>query len=192
MSERINRLILQNYGTYKKVRFEKKIIESDKITLLDKNSNVNFRKGSASVISMVVPDIEFYVEAHKNFAKNYKFGLISKSISERPFFRFDASGCTHNNNSPLVSLTLRQIKTPHFQYYDEAGYNTAYQTEDLKDPIKILELESDINKGASLFCNESVLITATKGCPKIERHEILLLFKSEDIDPLNGITFDEP
>ena len=191
MPEPINKLILQNYSTYKRVRFEKKVIESETIILAAKKSNINFKLGTSFVRSSVISDLELIIEADRINVKSYGFKLKAASISEKPFFRFDAAGCTHNNHSPLTPLPLRQIKTPHFQYYDELGYNTAYQTESLKDPKIITELETDINKGIGLFCEESVIFTVLNGYPNIDR-EPGLIFKTEEIDPLINVKFDEP
>ncbi len=190
MPESINKEILQNYSIYKKVQYEKKEITNKTITLADKKNNVHFRQAISPIISSIVSDIELIIEADKKQVKRYGFKLKSKSICEKPFFRFDSSGVTHNNKAPTIPLPLRQITPPHFQYYDELGYNTAYKTDELKNPQIIAELETDINKGIGLFCEESVIFTATNGFPNIER-EAGILFKNEEIDPLINVSFDE-
>jgi hypothetical protein len=191
MYEQINEQILKNYPLFQKVRYENKELVKNVINLEDEGSNnANYKHGKSFVKSKKLEDIEFIIEANKKDIKRYGFKLMSKLLCERPFFRFDASGCTHNNNSPLIPLTLRQITTPHFQYYDKEGYNTAYKTEELKDPDIISELEQDINKGAEIFCKESVTFTTGNRYPTINR-DSGLLFKTNEIDLLIDIKFDE-
>lgn len=190
MSEPINQKILSNYDTYRKVRYEEKVVEDETIILTEKKNNINYKQGTSKVQSNFLSDIMFIAEAHKTKAKNYGLKLRSKSISEKPFFRFDASGCAHNNKSPEIPLPLRQITTPHFQYYNELGFNTAYKTEELKDQNVVLNIESDMNIGVKLFCDESFTFTKDKGYPKIIRDNGLL-FKTEAKDPLKNIDFDE-
>ena len=190
MPEPINKTIVRNYEIYKKVRHEKKELANNSITLIDKKSNIHFKHAVLPIKSSFIEDIELIVEADKNQIKRYGFKLKSVSICEKPFFRFDASGCSHNNHAPSIPLPLRQVSTPHFQYYDELGFNTAYKTDKLKDPQIIAELEIDINKGIGLFCEESVIFTAINGYPNIER-DAGLIFQAEEIDPLKNVRFDE-
>lgn len=190
MPERINHQIIENYQTFKRVRYENKELSDDRIVLEDKKSNANYKNGTSLVKSNEVTDLQFVVEANKRQVKNYGFKLISKTLCDKPFFRFDAAGCAHNNKSPQNPLPLRQITTPHFQFYDELGYNNAYKTAELKDPKVVSELEHDINKGAELFCEESVTFTSENSYPNIERDRGLL-FGTGNIDPLIDIKFDE-
>ena len=191
MPETINKSILQNYDTYKKVRYENKKITDNKIVLeKKKDKNNNFNYGNSPIRSNHVSDIELIIEAHKIDIFKYGFKLRSLSISERPFFRFDSSGGFHNNISPIIPLTLRQVSTPHFQFYDELGHNTAYKTDVLKDVDIIDELRENINKGIEIFCQESVIFTTENGMPLIER-DTELLFKAQNIDPLIDENFNE-
>jgi hypothetical protein len=190
MSEPVNKAILKNYETYRKVRHEKKEIANNNLTLTDKKNNIHFKQAVSPVTSSLIEDIELIIEADKNQVKRYGFKLRSVSICEKPFFRFDASGCSHSNHAPSIPLPLRQISTPHFQYYDELGYNTAYKTDELKDPQIIAELEVDINRGIGLFCEEIIIFTALNGYPNIER-DSGLIFQAEEIDPLKNVKFDE-
>jgi hypothetical protein len=143
MPEPINKTIVRNYDIYKKVRHEKKEVLNDSIVLTDKKSNAHYKQSTSPVKSLFVEDAELIIEADKKQVKRYGFKLRSVSICDKPFFRFDASGCSHNNKAPTIPLPLRQISTPHFQYYDELGYNTAYKTDELKDPQIISELETN-------------------------------------------------
>lgn len=190
MPEKINEQIVKSYPVFQKVRYEKKKLVENIIHLTDKKSNNNYKQGFSVVISKELNDLKFVAEANKTEVKRYGFKLMSKVLCERPFFRFDASGCTHNNNSPIIPLTLRQITTPHFQFYDELGYNVAYKTDQLKDTDIISKIEQDINKGVELFCEESRTFTEENSYPTIKR-DSGLLFETNEIDPLTNITFDE-
>lgn len=191
MPEKKNQAIVDNYKTYQKVRYENKELVEDVIFLKDKGSNnANYKHGKSLVRSEKLEDIEFIVEANKKQKSRYGFKLRSKILCEKPFFRFDISGATHNNHSPLIPLNLRKITTPHFQYYDENGYNTAYKTDKLKDPNIIIKLREDLNKGSELFCQESRTFTLDNSFPTIQELPILL-FNENQIDPLIDIDFDE-
>lgn len=191
MPETINTSIVKNYITYRKVRYENKKITIPKVRLGEvKGNNNNFKYGNCQIESKYVNDAELIIEAHKKDVHRYGFKLKAKSISERPFFRFDASGSSHDNRSPLTPLVLRQISTPHFQFYDELGYNTAYQTEILKDTNIVDNLRGNINIGIEIFCQESVTFTNGNGIILIER-DPGLLFKAQNIDPLIDENFDE-
>ena len=189
MPEKINKEIIQNYDLYKKVKRATKRLKSEQIVLVE---NLNHKVGNEKtepVTSSELTDIDLKIMADKSILGRYQFHLRSKSICQQPFFRFDASGLTHRNKSSNTPLSLQQVTTPHFQYYDETGVNTAYKTEELKDTTSIDKILTDINYGMSLFCNESITFTERNNVPNIIRNggEI---FPVVELDPLNNIKFE--
>ncbi|WP_375562020.1 hypothetical protein ACE193_05580 [Bernardetia sp. OM2101] len=189
MPEKPNKKIVDNYHIYEKVRHESKEIDRANICLIDKKNKANAKIATCNVKSVQVGDLELLIEASKDYTKRYGFKLMSKTICPQPFFRFDASGGAHNNNSPNTPLSNRQVRTPHFQYYDDLGHNTAYQTDELKNSKVVAEIEKDINKGVELFCEESVTFTDNMSYPFIERYDGVI-FKTSNTDPLKNINFE--
>ena len=189
MADKKNSTLIQNYELYKKARFNKKIIETDTIILIENSNHKVGNEKTEKVIHDDLSDINLSIRADKILQCRYQFHLRSRSICNEPFFRFDAAGATHRNKSINTPLSLQKVTTPHFQSYDdESGYVFAYKTEELKD-IKILELlEKDINLGIELFCKEGIISTNNNNFPKIYRDNGII-FSAQQIDPLEDIKF---
>jgi hypothetical protein len=188
MAEKRNSTFIQNYELYKRIRFSKKTIGTNKIVLIE---NPNHKVGNEKIEKLThseLNDLNLSVRADKILQCRYQFHIKSRTICDEPFFRFDAAGATHRNRTPDTPLFLQRVETPHFQNYDKNGYSFAYQTEELKDK-KILELlEKDINLGIELFCKESIIFTTDNELPRIFR-DSGILFSAEQIDPLEDTKF---
>ncbi len=190
MPEKLNNKIVENYALYKEVRFEEKTLTKSEILLKENKNQATSKVAHVVVESEVVDDLLLIIRANKINVQYYGLKLMSKTISDKPFFRFDASGLAHFNRAPETPLSLCQITTPHFQYYDEQGYNTAYKNAKLKN-LKIVEkLEKDINVGTEIFCRECFVCTKDNAYPTVIR-DGESLFETKEKDPLKNIDFDE-
>lgn len=189
MPEKINSEILRNYSLFKRVKNTLKTVLSENI-ILHQNSNHKVGKEKTEpVIHSEINDINLTIKADKVIGSRYQFHLRSATICKEPFFRFDASGLTHRNRNPNTPLSKQQITTPHFQYYDDLGINTAYKTEELNNNEIVNKIQRNINYGMAIFCQESVTFTENRKVPFIVLNDGLL-FETENIDPLININFD--
>lgn len=187
MPEKVNNEIVQNYDLYVAVREGKKTIKSQTIILHDDPNHTTGKERIEKAEHPSLSHLEFAINSHKIERQRYAFKLSSKDICAKPFFRFDAAGATHRNKSPETPLPLQVVTTPHFQIYDKQGYSLAYKTDDLKNPEKLIEIDSNINEGVKLFCTESNTFVENGNFPEIIADTELFPFNGKD--PLADINF---
>lgn len=184
---KINHDIRIKFEHYSSLVSDRKTIQSGVFYLEVKTSNIDWKFANTNTIHKTLPDtISFYVESKINNNQDFKFGLMSKDLTEQPFFRFDSDGAAHHNRDE--DLALEMVLTPHFQKYSKNGISIAYQTEQLKNKTTCETLKKDINLCMAHFCHESNTRYLDDDFPQIEMNynKLNLIFSDEE-DPLKGL-----
>jgi hypothetical protein len=184
---KVNHDIKNNFEHYSRLVIDRKTTKSGNLYLEVKKSNVDWKYADTNTIHKTLSDtISFYVESKIDNNQDFKFGLMSKDLTEQPFFRFDSDGAAHHNRDE--DLALEMVLTPHFQKYSKNGISIAYQTEQLKSKTTCETLKKDINLCMAHFCHESNTRYLDDDFPQVDMSydRLNLIFPDEE-DPLKGL-----
>lgn len=189
MSKGINIEILDNYRLYQQVKNSPKVIIVNEIVLKENKNHMVGKIHKSDMYNAFSENVKLIVTKSNREDKKYGFKIRCTDVSQKPFFRFDSAGSSHFNRNPSTPLALAKVDTPHFNFYDKDGYNTAYQTEELKNIDNKNAILDDINKGFSLFCREGRCITDNGKLPNIIEYNTNLFDSITIEDPLKDVSF---
>ena len=125
--------------------------------------------------------LEVTVEVNVVDYSNFKFRLTSDQIYF-PFFRYDSTGRSHRNRHiPLGKGDM--IPCPHFNTYNQDGYNIAYRTNVIEKQEQFLQNPEFALKHFFIEGN----VNSGKNNPKVELDS--KLFSEVPLNPIEGIHF---
>ena len=181
--------IKDNFQLFEKLCNEVKIIEDEKILLVEKSNNKKWLEGDSHCILNSNKNLFLIVEKQK-LDKKYHIKFRCSDLSKVPFFRFDSDGPAHRNNDETIPLEKQRVTTPHFNSFNKDGYSVAYKNEILNDQEKSEIISNDINFGISLFCQESNSQLIDSNFPIIFENEQTLDFNYEEMIDYESLNFD--
>lgn len=101
------------------------------------------------------------IESILDNSDKFKFKLKCYELFDKHYFRFDSFGPAHKNRNP--KRPYESVKTPHFNKFDEDGYNIAYRTEE-----SIKSVSFGIQKAFESFCREANVSYSGETAPEIK------------------------
>lgn len=182
--------IKDNFGKFKELSENEKIILEDRIILVEKENKKDWTIGNSKAkISLEIDDLEFIVEK-KKLDKKYGIKYRSQKFCKIPYFRFDSDGPAHRNYDDNIPLDEQLITTPHFNTFNEAGLSIAYKNETLNNEATAKIIADDINFGVSLFCQETNSKSQNKDFPEVILRETILDYDYEEMINFDDINFE--
>lgn len=180
-------VIADNFEQYTIIGETDKYMTETTIIVSERVNHRGIDCGSTPLISFVSNDLRLEIEQSQTDGQSFKFKIYDSSLIQSPCYRFDSDGEAHLN-PPGTPLSLRQISTPHFHKFNEAGIEYAYKTDDwIKNQDKLL---SDFSLAFESFAREENI--KYKKVPDICQSEgLTFLPDNTTLDPLKGEHFDE-
>lgn len=175
--DKVYQAVKSNHKAYLSLLNDLKFITTDTISVDRKEKN----RPNKLVCDLPVEHVSIKddnvltIESVINDGGKFRFKLRCEPIFEKHYFRFDSFGPNHRNKNP--KKPFKSVETPHFNKFDEDGYNVAYRTD------KIVNLNSNwgIKEYFLHFCEEANILQSGEGEIMIEVGD-----KSEIKFPITG------
>ena len=186
MRKEINTTVVDEYPRYVRIQSDIKRLGENQICLHQDQRRKNQQSSDSDIIfDAGNENARLNMTVNVDKMKSFAFKLFCDSFMPEPCYRFDSDGPFHRNpESDGVTLSQRQIPTPHFHKYDEKGRVIAYRTNKLI--AEESSLLADYEKAMWHFCDEENVVLQP------ETHvftETLQLGAHEFVDPLEGVEF---
>ena len=176
-------VVKNKFDYYQEIGSTEKKLSAPVIYISQRANQVHYDKGEVPLESTFPQKLTLEVEASNATIRDFKFKIFERSFMQRPCYRFDSDGEPHNNLGD-IPLPERQVTTPHFHKFNEAGIEIAYKTPFLKE-------NEELNRklGLEIFAAEENIVCDS--IPKICREDELIPPEDVIADPLQGESFDE-
>ncbi|CCH53734.1 hypothetical protein BN8_02852 [Fibrisoma limi BUZ 3] len=186
MKQEICPKIRENYPLYKTLVEKHKKLEAQQIVLGEKPNNKKWRTKEELLNHDSREEVIFNAEK-QTYGFKYGLRLFVKELHDQPVFYFDSDGPSHDNSDGKTKLLETRIKTPHINFYDEMGVKKARRNQFIEENEVVLQ--SDINIGMHLFCEEANINKGGK-IPDISSDlHLLPLTQKTEHDVHEGVDF---
>lgn len=182
--------VKEDYQFYRELVIDEKVIRTKMLYVSeDRPNNKNYLEATEGVQhTKHKDDISFIINVKRQNFKYFQFKLKCKSLSDKPYFRYDSDGGTHRNYGTDLPLEEQKVDTPHFHRYNEDGINIAYKTPAIKGEGNREQYE-DIHQCIDIFCNEANLRSSDGYTPSIIIEPFALQLKHIQEDPNSNVNF---
>lgn len=180
-------IIKQNFTVYEEFLKRKKPLQDEIVSLVQASQNSAYEGDSPLQCGLPKGKSKFSAHASRNQPHRYGLKISAQYFGEAPCFRFCSSGRAHLNPETGDGLPMRAIPTPHFHRVFDSGILMAYHSDALLDKSKAAQIQSNLQLGTNLFCQESNVVSPSGGSVVVR--VIATEMDLSTPDPLDGATF---